>query len=221
MRGARKAVLFVGLSLIAIGAAAAQAAAATKAQPAKPIRYSAKTFYDTTSYSLASSAGFGFSPDGRSILISSDQSGVFNAYALPVGGGAAVPVSRSTDNATFAASYFPDDERVLFTADQGGNELNHVYVRERDGSVRDLTPGDKVKASFLGWSADGKSFWVQSNERDQKMFDIYAYDTDGYGRRLVFQVGRDLEDGVVGAGLRRGFERQLDRVEGPGSLRVG
>ncbi|HEV2745668.1 MAG TPA: S9 family peptidase [Allosphingosinicella sp.] len=186
----------LGASALALGACAMSetatadrpvAAAAPAPAPAPaPVRYSARTFFDTTSYAMAAPSGFGFSADGRSLLISSDKSGVFNAYALPVAGGEAVPISSSPDNATFAQSFFPSDDRVLFTADKGGNELNHVYVRERDGTVRDLTPGDKVKADFLGWSADGKTFWLTSNERDPEMFDVYAYDADSYKRRLIF-----------------------------------
>jgi Tol biopolymer transport system component len=179
MRTARHAVLFAGLSLLALGAAAPAAQPVAKAGLAQPVRYSAKQFYDTTSYSLGSALGHAWSPDGKAVLISSDQSGVFNAYMLPVSGGAAQPLTRSETNATYGATFFPADARVMFTADQGGNELNHVYVRERDGTVKDLTPGAKVKASFQGWSADGKSFWIASNERDPQTFDLYAYDTNG------------------------------------------
>ncbi len=195
MRTAKQAVLFMGLSMIALGAATAQPARApAKASAAKAARYTAQQFYETTSYSLGSPLGHVWSPDGKSVLISSDQSGVFNVYALPVSGGApAQPLTSSKDNATFGASFFPADSRVIFTADQGGNELNHVYVRERDGTVKDLTPGAKVKASFSGWSADGKSFWIASNERDPQTFDLYAYDADDYERRMVFQnSGYDL-----------------------------
>jgi hypothetical protein len=163
---------------LALSAAPAFAETATE-----PVRYSAEAFYNTTSFSMASPAGYGFSADGDKLLISSDSSGVFNAYALPVAGGKPVPVSSSADNATFAASYFPKDDRVLFTADKGGDELNHVYVRDADGTVRDLTPGEKVKADFIGWSADGGTFWVTTNERNPEMFDIYAYDTDDYERQ--------------------------------------
>src|SRR3546814_6285972 len=56
---------------LALGAASAQA-------PAEPVRYSAEAFYDTTSFVMASPAGYGFSADGQAILISSDNSGVFN-----------------------------------------------------------------------------------------------------------------------------------------------
>src|SRR3546814_8081541 len=44
-----------------------------------------------------------------------------------------------------------------------------------------------LKAGFDGWSADGKSFYVQTNERDPAAFDLYRYATDGYERTLVFR----------------------------------
>jgi dipeptidyl aminopeptidase/acylaminoacyl peptidase len=169
-------------------------------EQATPARYSAATFFNTTSYGVAAAAGFGFSPDGKSLLITSDQNGVFNAYSLPIDGGAAVAITQSTDNATFPASYFPKDNRVLFTADKGGNENSHVYVKQLDGSVRDLTPGDKVKADFLAWNGTGQQFYVTSNLRNPEMFDIYAYDATSYERKLVFQndgfsVGAISRDG--------------------------
>ena len=155
--------------------------------PAQPTRYTARQFYETTSYGMAGSDGIAFSRDGRNLLINSDRSGVFNAYALPVAGGDPVQVSRSTTNATFAVSYFPDDDRVLFSADQGGNERDHVYVRLPDGTVRDLTPGDTLKANFAGWSADGRTFYIGTNERDAAAFDLYAYDATTYERRMIFR----------------------------------
>jgi dipeptidyl aminopeptidase/acylaminoacyl peptidase len=193
MRCGRTMMLAAGAAGLALAAAASAQMAASpaanreQAQPAHPVRYSAKTFFDTTSYALAAAAGHGFSPDGRSLLITSDKSGVFNAYALPVAGGEATPLTRSPDHATFPASYFPGDERILFTADKGGDELDHVFVRERDGTVKDLTPGENVKADFAGWSADGRSFFLTSNARNPEMFDLYAYDSATYARKRVFQ----------------------------------
>ena len=166
---------------------AAPAPLPPEAPPARqPARYSAETFFATTSYGMAASSGFGFSADGDSLLINSDKSGVFNAYMLPLAGGEPVPATSSGDNATFAQSFFPNDDRILFTADEGGNELNHIYVRNPDGSVRDLTPGENVKANFLDWSSDGKTFWLTTNERDPKMFDIYVYDAQTYDRKRIF-----------------------------------
>ncbi|MDI6623615.1 MAG: alpha/beta fold hydrolase [Brevundimonas sp.] len=157
--------------------------------PEAPRTYSAAEFYQTRSYGMSSPAGLGFSPDGRSVLISSDQTGVFNAYALPIDGGEPVPLSASTTVATFAESYFPENGRVLLTADSGGggSELTHVYVRELDGTVRDLTPGETVKADLLGWNAARDTFWITSNARDPEVFDLYAYDADTYEGRLIFE----------------------------------
>jgi dipeptidyl aminopeptidase/acylaminoacyl peptidase len=71
-------------------------------------------------------------------------------------------------------------------SDQGGNELDHLFVLETNGTPKDLTPGEKVKAMFAGWTGDKKAFWVLTNERDPKFFDIYRYTTDGYSKQLIF-----------------------------------
>lgn len=153
--------------------------------PAEPARYDAQAFFATTSYSLA--GGYAWSPDDSSLLVSSDETGIFNAYALAASDGTAKPLTTSTTDSTFAVSWFPNDARVLFTADQGGNELDHLYVRELDGDTRDLTPGEEVKAAFDGWSADGRYFYVETNERDPAAFDLYRYSADDYERTLVYR----------------------------------
>lgn len=176
--------------LAAAPALAQQPAAPVPAERAAPARtYSAAEFFQTTSYGMASSAGVAFSPDGASLLISSDASGVFNAWSLPVDGGAPTPLTASTDVAHFAASYFPGDGRILYAADAGGggSELTHVYVREEDGTVRDLTPGDNVKAQFAGFSGDGGTVYLTSNARDPAAFDVIAVDASTYESRVVFE----------------------------------
>ncbi len=160
---------------------------------AKPVqeitipKYSAEAFFKNTSYSMASWKGRAFASDGQSILLSSDETGVYNVYAMPVNGSQPTALTNSTTNATFGLSYFPNDGRLLFSRDNGGNELSHVFVREEDGSAKDLTPGDAVKASFMGWSDDEKTFWVLTNERDAKSFDVYAYSAEDYSRKLIFK----------------------------------
>lgn len=145
-------------------------------------RYSISDFLGTVNYRGAS-----FSPDRGKLLVSSDSSGIYNAYALPVAGGEPVALSHSTTDSIFALSYFPGDERFLYASDQGGNELTHVFVQELDGTARDLTPGERLKADFLGFARDGKSFFVSTNERDPRYFDLYEYAVDGYQRQLLFQ----------------------------------
>ena len=157
------------------------------APPAEIPRHSAAEFFATTSYGLPGPAGHAFSADGKSLLVSSDKDGVFNVYALPVTGGDMVRMTDSEDSAMFAVSWFPTDDRMLYTYDQGGNELNHVLVREADGSHRDLTPGEELKASFVGWADDGQSFFLATTERNQKSFDLYRYSSADYSREMVFE----------------------------------
>ena len=52
---------------------------------------------------------------------------------------------------------FAKDDRILFTRDQGGNELNHLYVL-KDGQERDLTPGDKLRPSSAGGRPMGRGY---------------------------------------------------------------
>src|SRR5687767_8689835 len=82
---------------------ASSPAAATPA--AQPVRYSAQQFYETTVFRMPSSAGIAFSRDGRNLLISSDKTGVYNAFMLPVAGGQPVPLTTSTTNATIGTSF--------------------------------------------------------------------------------------------------------------------
>ena len=58
------------------------AAQAEQAAAAPEIaRYDAKAFFTTTSFGLAS--GYAWSPDNKELLVHSDETGIFNAYALP------------------------------------------------------------------------------------------------------------------------------------------
>ncbi len=153
--------------------------------PPPPTLYDAEAFFATTSYIMP--AGYAWSADDKQLLVSSDETGIYNVYALPAAGEGKQPLTSSTADSTFAVSWFPADGRVLFTADGGGNEINHLYVREADGKTRDLTPGDKSKAEFFGWSADKQHFFVTTNERNPQAFDLYRYAAKDYSRTLVFK----------------------------------
>ena len=162
-------------------------AAATRAVK----QYTIEQFLNTTSM-----RGSSFSSDDKSILFSSNKSGIYNVYALPVTSGEPTQLTRSTTESTFSIDYFPNDSRILYTRDQGGNENNHIYVLGADGKEKDLTPGDKLKAQFLGWTQDGKAFYISTNERDARFFDIYKLDATSFERKLLYQdtVGYEFGD---------------------------
>jgi dipeptidyl aminopeptidase/acylaminoacyl peptidase len=181
----KKLAVLASMTALAL-AACRPAAEETAATPAHQT-YDAKAFFDTTAVSMSNATPYAFSPDGASVLLATDKSGVYNAAALPIAGGEPTALTQSTTNAIFAISYFPSDNRILVSSDGGGDELAHIYVREADGSLKDLTPGDKHIAQFVGWSGDAKTFWLATNERNPQMFDVYAYDAATFSRELVFE----------------------------------
>lgn len=159
-----------------------------KAEDAPAAAVATPTRYDiNTLLSNLRLVGASLSADGSKVLYSSNQSGVFNLYQVPSGGGEPIALTDSTTQSLYAINWFPNDDRLLYTADDGGDELNHVYVRLPDGTVRDLTPGTGHKANFAGFADDEKSFFIASNERDKKYFDVYEYAVEGYARTLFYQ----------------------------------
>lgn len=164
---------------------------------------------EVTSYTieqLMASDDFGslsFSPDNETLLFTSTRTGLANIYTMPVEGGEPRQLTHSTTETIGAIGFFPDDERVLYSSDQGGNELHHLYVRELDGSVHDVTPGDRLKARFSGWANDGQSFYAVTNERDPRYFDLYEYGVDGYERRLMFENDGGYQIRAVSPDRRR------------------
>ncbi|MDX1997843.1 MAG: S9 family peptidase [Thermoanaerobaculia bacterium] len=162
------------------------------AQPVAPPRYGIEAFMGNTIL-----RGLSFSPDGKRLLVATDQTGVFNAYAFSVDGQPPVALTQSTTNPVIPLGFFPDGERLLYTSDEGGNENNHLFVRAADGSVRDLTPGKDLKAQFLGWSKDDRSFFAATNERVATFFDIYEYDVDTFERTKLYEDKTGYEFGAI------------------------
>jgi dipeptidyl aminopeptidase/acylaminoacyl peptidase len=184
----RRALLLIFTLIVVASAAFAQ-----QKKTAPPVKeYTIEQFMNTVRI-----GGSSFSSDEKSILFHNNKSGIFNVYSVPVSGGAATQLTNSTKESTFAVSYFPTDSRFLYTYDRGGNENSHIYLHETDGGERDLTPGEKVKANFLGWSHDRKSFFYSTNERDARYFDIFEMPIDTFKATLVYKDETGLEVGAI------------------------
>ncbi len=187
-----RAMLLPILGLIVPAMAAEQPDSTPANSPARKVKqYTIEQFMDTEKV-----GGAAFSFDEKSILFHSNKTGIFNVYSLPVGGGALKQFTNSTRESTYLVSAFPADSRFLYTHDTGGNENSHIYLRQADGSEKDLTPGENVKANFLGWRYDRKAFLISTNARNAKFFDVYQVSTTDLKPRLLFQddVGLAFSD---------------------------
>lgn len=155
-------------------------------------KYSIDQFYKNESIS-----GGGFSPDESKLLITSNKSGIYNLYSIDISNGEQVQLTESKTESIFPISYFPNDERILYSADQGGNEINHIYLRNTDGSITDLSPDPNAKAQFFGWARDNNSFFYASNKRDPRFFDLYEMDINEFKSSLIYKNDDNKNPGAI------------------------
>jgi Tol biopolymer transport system component len=102
-----------------------------------------------------------FSPDGRSLLLSSDRSGVSQIYRADPDGSAATELTKLFGVTVGSPVWSPDGQKLLFDARQEGNP--DIWMMNADGSQpRRLTtePSEDVTGA---WSRDGASIVFSSN----------------------------------------------------------
>lgn len=131
--------------------------------------------------------GSSFSHDQSKLLIGSNKTGIFNAYTIDLSSKKRTALTSSTDRTIRPLSYFPEDDRLLYISDNNGDEIDHIFLRNTDGTTQDLTPAEGAKAGFSGWADDGKSFFFISNERNPQFFDLYEITIDGFASKRIFE----------------------------------
>lgn len=162
--------------------ALALAFVACKQAPKEVKQYTIKQFMDNESV-----RGGSFSADNSTLLISSNRSGIYNIYTIPATGGEMTAITNSDSTSKYASSFFPNDDRILFSADGDGDEISHLFVRELDGTVKDITNVKGAKASFYGWSHAGSHLYYGSNKRDKRFFDVYKMELENYTSQMIYK----------------------------------
>ncbi|MBC7849452.1 MAG: S9 family peptidase [Chitinophagaceae bacterium] len=157
-------------------------AAKTETPPRDVKQYTIEQFYKSTN-----AGGGAFSTDEAKLLISSNETGIYNAYEIDIASGSKKPLTSSASESVFANDYVPGTLNIIYSSDKGGNENDHLILLKTDGSTKDLTPGEKEKASFYGWTRDNKSFYYSSNKRDQRFFDFYKMDTSSWTPTMIYK----------------------------------
>ncbi len=160
-------------------------------------QYSIDQFYENISIS-----GGSFSPDETKLLVSSNETGIYNVFEIDIESGAKTQITNSTEESFFAQSYLPGDGRLLYTFDQGGNENYKIYLRDEEGNAKDLNPIEGARNSFWGWTRDQESMYLSTNERDPKFMDVYKMaisDMDSAlpAKELIYQNDDGLDLGAI------------------------
>ncbi len=154
-------------------------------------QYTIEQFYANTRFS-----GGVFSPDESKMIVNSDESGIFNLYEINIADGTKKPITQSTDESYYVVDYIPGTDQLMYSADKGGNEIDHLYLLDANGTATDLTPGKKEKAGFFKWSEDKKSMFYTSNKRDEKYFDVYKMGIADWKASMMYENkdGLDVTD---------------------------
>lgn len=150
-------------------------------------KYSIEQFYKNKQV-----FGGKFSEDETRLLYTSNESGIYNLYEVSIADGTKKQLTNSTQESYFAIDYVPGTNKILYSADKGGNEIDHIYLLNEDGTSTDLTPEEKAKTGFVGWNKEKTAFYFLSTKRDPRFFDLYIMDTKTWKAKLLYQNDKGL-----------------------------
>jgi dipeptidyl aminopeptidase/acylaminoacyl peptidase len=164
----------------------------TEQEPRDVKQYTIEQFYKNTFV-----GGGAISADDSKLLVSSNESGIFNAYSIDIASGGKTALTKSTKESVFANDFVPGKLDFIYSADKGGDENDHLFLQKTDGTLKDLTPGAKEKANFYGWSRDNRFLYYSSNKRDPKFFDLYKMDTVTWTPIMIYKNESGFDVGAM------------------------
>ena len=144
--------------------------------------YGIEDFFDNVS----TSGGY-FSTDEEKIIFSSNQSGIFNVYEANIQTGKINQLTASNKESFFVRAYVPNSNDFIYSADNEGNEINHLFLKKEDDTVIDLTPNENEKSMFYKWSNDNQFLYYFSNKRDSRYFDLYKMKIGQWNPEIIYK----------------------------------
>lgn len=155
----------------------------------KPVKqYTIEQFYKTVAF-----GGGDFNKEENKILVHDNSTGIFNVYEIDLATKEKKQLTSSVKESYYAIDYIPGTSNFMYSADKGGNENSHIYLQNADGTVTDLTPGEKEKSSFFGWNRPKTPLYYTSNIRDPKFFDVYKMSTSDWKPSLLYTNEKGLD----------------------------
>ena len=122
-----------GVALVALAAMASHGHAQSAPRRQRPRRGHRSSTPSNSSWTRRRSAARRSRPTRRASCSPRTRPASSTPTRCRSAAASATPVTTSTTDRPTPSSSSPTDDRVLFTRDQGGNELNHLYVHDADG----------------------------------------------------------------------------------------
>ena len=147
--------------------------------------------------------GSDFNQDETKILIGTNKSGIYNVGEMTLSDTSITMFSHSVTDAFFAEKYIIGTDKFIYSADKGGDENSHLYVKSAsDTVIKDITPWPNSANSFLGWSHDKKSIYISSNRRNVKFFDLLKLDIASWTPSMIYQNEEGFEISLISSSER-------------------
>ncbi len=142
--------------------------------------------------------GSDFNLDETKILIGTNKSGIYNVGEMTLSDTSVSMLTTSASDAFFAEKYITGTDQFIYSADKGGDENTHLYLKSTsDTIIKDITPWPNSANSFLGWSNDKKSMYISSNKRDVKYFDLMKLEVGSWTPTMIYQNDSGFEISLI------------------------
>ena len=127
------------------------------------------------------------SEDGRYLAWVAPYERRLNVHVRPIAGGEVVRVTSET--ARDISGFAFKGSRIIYAKDFGGDENFHlVSVDLKGGDLKDLTPGEKVKANLVDFLYDDPDHIILShNRRDARVYDVFRVNVKTGEEKLIAQ----------------------------------
>jgi dipeptidyl aminopeptidase/acylaminoacyl peptidase len=123
--------------------------------------------------------GASISPDGKRLsYLAPDAKNVLQVWVQTIGKDDARQVTKDEKRGIHIHFWTYAPDTLVYMQDREGNENYHLHaVNVKDGSVRDLTPYEGVRARMIGRHRDyPRQLLVGMNRRNPRVFDVYRID---------------------------------------------
>ncbi|MGQ9706463.1 MAG: S9 family peptidase [bacterium] len=123
----------------------------------------------------------------NAIIFSNGLTGTQQLWRMDIDGGYPQLITYFDEGVDFY-SVHPWKDLMIIGVDTGGNERTQLYLANSWGRcLNRITFNDSAIYGFGGWARDSSFFVYESNERDERYFDIYLYELISGESRLIMQ----------------------------------